>query len=112
MLRGADEYRKNSAMRQNIRIAVGTVILAPIVAAFLLTGFPVEAASPDTGQSLADPGVGKRIDRSVRDNCRKEVPGSVEHSICLAEGRKNAYRAAAEERKGNERRPEGVFTLR
>ncbi len=53
-------------------------------------------------QPLSDPLISTRIDREVKSNCTDaRRKGDVEHAICLAEGRKNAYRAAA----GIERKP-------
>jgi len=97
-------------MSQAFRLTVGTVVLAPIVVAFLLTGFPAHAATAAKAPSLSDPRVSTRIDLSVKTSCRSERPGSVEYSICVAEGRKNAYRAAADARRGEVK--EASFTLR
>jgi hypothetical protein len=88
-------------MSQVYRIAVGTMLLAPIVAAALFTGFPAAAATADK-TPLSDRAVTAQIDRSAKDGCRGERAGSVEHSICLAERRKDAYRAAADARRGRD----------
>lgn len=85
-------------MSQSLRITVGTVMLVPVVAAFVLTGFPAEAATQDK-TDLRDPRINIRIDEHVKQGCRSERPGSVEHSICLAEGRKEAWRDAADARR-------------
>jgi len=82
-------------MSQATRIAIGTVVLAPIIAAFLLTGFPAAAAAPGAAPSLNDPRVESRIERLALQTCRSEIPGSIEHSVCLSEARKDAYREAA-----------------
>lgn len=92
-------------MSQSLRITVGTVMLVPVVAAFLLTGFPAKAAAKDQTAHLADPGVHTRIDANVRQSCRNERQGSVEHSICLAERRKDAWRSAAETQRDNRKQP-------
>ncbi|MGH6821683.1 MAG: hypothetical protein ACREDU_12595 [Methylocella sp.] len=83
-------------MRQTVRIFIAAIILAPILAAFLLIGFPAHAITGEDSRPLRDPRVGSRIDRAVKDACRHEAPGSIERSICVAENRKNAYRAAAD----------------
>jgi hypothetical protein len=90
-------------MNQVHRITIGALLLLPIVAAALLTGFPAQAASTDSAR-LSDRRITAQIDRSVKDSCRTHLPGSVEHSICVADGRKDAYRAAANARRG-ERQP-------
>lgn len=96
-------------MSQVFRITVGTLVLAPIVAAYLLIGSAAHAATTDT-ISLRDPRVSSHIDKTVKGNCRGETPGSVEHSICVAEGRKNAYRAAADARRGEKQ--DASFSLK
>ena len=92
-------------MSQSLRITVGTVMLVPVVAAFLLTGFPAEAATKDRTAPLADPRVHTRIDENVKQSCRSEPRGSVEHSICLAERRKDAWRSVAEPRRDDSKQP-------
>lgn len=92
-------------MSQSLRIAVGTVMLVPVVAAFLLTGFPAEAAAKDKTAHLADPRIHTRIDETARQSCRSEPRGSVEHSICLAERRKDAWRNVADTRRDDRKQP-------
>jgi len=90
---------------QSLRITVGAVMLVPVVAAFLLTGFPAEAATKDRSAPLADPNVHSRIDENVRQSCRNERQGSVEHSICLAERRKDAWRNVADTQRSDRKQP-------
>ncbi len=97
-------------MSQSLRITVGTVMLLPVVAAFLLTGFPAEAATNDKTADLADPRVHSRINENVKQSCRSEPRGSVEHSICVAERRKDAWRSAAETARDDRR--EAKLSLR
>lgn len=97
--RGAgEEWTRTEDVSQSLRITVGAVMLVPVVAAFLLTGFPAKAAAKDQSAHLADPSVHTRIDENARQSCRTERQGSVEHSICLAERRKDAWRTVAETR--------------
>lgn len=104
--RGAgEEWTRTEDVSQSLRITVGAVMLVPVVAAFLLTGFPAKAAAKDQTAHLADPGVHTRIDENVRQSCRNERQGSVEHSICLAERRKDAWRTAAEMRPSDRKQP-------
>ncbi|MBB4631204.1 hypothetical protein [Sphingosinicella soli] len=91
-------------MSQSLRITVGALMLLPVVVAFLLSGFPA-AAAKDKATPLADPGVHTRIDENVRQSCRSKTRGSVEHSICLAEARKNAWREAAQARTDDRKQP-------
>ena len=98
VLRGGRDCCETKVMSQAYRITIGTIVLAPIVAAFLLTGFPAHAAMAASSAPLSDPRVGTNIEKAVKDCCRAERTGSVEHSICVAEARKNAYRAAAANR--------------
>jgi hypothetical protein len=84
---------------------VGTVMLVPVVIAFLLTGFPAEAATKDKSAPLADPRIHSRINEDVKQSCRNEPRGSVEYSICLAERRKDAWRSVAETRQDDRRQP-------
>lgn len=97
-------------MSQTFRIAVGAATLVPILAAFLLTGFPANAATYAESPSLRDQRISNRIDRTVKEQCRHQSPGSVEHSICLAEGRKDLYRAAASSR--DDRKDQQAFAPR
>lgn len=92
-------------MSQSLRITVGTVMLVPVVAAFLLTGFPAEAAAKDKSAPLADPRIHTRINEDVKQSCRNERQGSVEHSICLAERRKDAWRTVAETQRDDRKQP-------
>ena len=97
-------------MHQVHRIAIGGLLLLPIVAAALVTGFPAAAAEQgaQTRTSLSDRRVTAEIDRNVRDACRAHPHGSIEYSICIAEGRKDAYRAAASARRDSR---EPAFSL-
>ncbi|BBE34578.1 hypothetical protein [Sphingosinicella microcystinivorans] len=109
--RGAgEEWTRTEDVSQSLRITVGAVLLVPVVAAFLLTGFPAKAAPKDQNGRLADPSVHTRIDASVKQSCRDERLGSVEHSICLAEARKDAWRNVAEAR--GEDRKQSTLSLR
>lgn len=96
--RGPGVVASSEHMHQVHRITIGTLLLLPIIAAALLTGFPAHAGTTERVQ-LADRRLVTEIDKSVRGQCRQHATGSVEHSICLAEGRKEAYRAAAEGRR-------------
>lgn len=108
--RGAgEEWTRTEDVSQSLRITVGAVLLVPVVAAFLLTGFPAKAAENQTAH-LADPNVHTRIDERVKQSCRNERQGSVEHSICLAEGRKDAWRNVAKTRR--EDRKQSTLSLR
>lgn len=104
--RGAgEEWTRTEDVSQSLRITVGAVMLVPVVAAFLLTGFPAKAAAKDQSAHLADPSIHTRIDEDVKQSCRNERKGSVEHSICVAERRKDAWRTVAQTRSDDRKQP-------